>query len=118
MEVDIKSTVKILLSIAEWISDKDYQKRVWLRAEGPEVNDFCEAVNNFFNYCNPVLKDYQFYGLTETQYVFLKEFRDQFEIFSREHPGSELEFIDSPEWHRITEMAKEVLKVFDYKKNF
>lgn len=116
MEIDTKSTVKILLDITEGISDMDYQQRVWIRAEGPECDDFCETVNNFFNYCCAILNDYQFYGLTEIQYVFLKEFSDQFDVFSREHPGSELEFIDSPEWHRITEMAKEVLKVFDYKK--
>ena len=112
-----KYRVKTLLETIEGISDKEYQKRVWIRGEGPECDDFCETVNNFSDDADPVLEDYRFYGLTETQYISLKEFSDQLDIFSGKHPGSELEFIDSPEWHRITEMAKEVLKAFDYKKN-
>jgi len=45
----------------------------------------------------------------------LGKFRDQFRIFSDEnnHPQ---EFIDSVEWAEITEMAKQILKAFDYKK--
>jgi hypothetical protein len=111
-----KYRVKTLLETIEGISDKEYQKKVWIRGEGPECDDFCETVNNFSDDADPVLEDYRFYGLTETQYAFLKRFRTEFEIFYKEHHW-EPEFIDSPEWHRITEMAKEVLKVFDYKKD-
>ena len=117
MEIDVKSVIKIILENIYCISNKEYQERVWIRGEGPECDDFCDTANDFFLRCDGVLKDYLFYGLTEKQYLFLKEFSDQLDIFSGEHPGSELEFIDSPEWHRITEMAKEVLKAFDYKKN-
>lgn len=98
------------------ISDKEYQERVWIRGEGPECDSFCETMNNFSGDVDPVLEDYQFYGLTEIQYSFLKRFRDQFDVFSDEH-NEELLFIDSPEWHSITEMAKKVLKAFDYKKS-
>ncbi len=111
-----KYRIKTLLEMVEGISDKEYQKRVWIRGEGPECDDFCETVNNFFDDADPVIEDYQFYGLTEKQYTFLKEFSDQFKIFSDEHAW-EPEFIDSPEWHRMTEMAKEVLEVFNYKKS-
>ena len=115
-EEDKRYILKSLLQTIEGISDKEYQKRVWIRAEGPEVDDFCETSCYFSPTAEDILEKYKQFGLTETQYAFLKEFRDQFDIFSGEHPGSELEFIDSPEWHRITEMAKEVLEVFNYKK--
>ena len=115
MEIDVKNVIKMILENIYVISDKEYQERVWIRGEGPECDSFCDTVNDFSNDVDPVLEDYQFYGLTKIQYSFLKRFRMNFKIFYKEHHW-EPEFIDSPEWHRITEMAKEVLKVFDYNK--
>lgn len=109
---------QILMSVLETIdniSDKKYQKRVWIQGKGPEVDDFDETCCNFFGDGDPLLENYKDFGLTESQYLVLKQFRDNFRAFSNEyyHPS---EFIDTPEWDQITEMAKEVLKVFDYKK--
>ncbi len=103
-----------LLYIIEGISDKEYQKRVWLRGEGPEVDDFTETVCNFFDFGEPVLNNYKNCGLTQNQHLILKQFADIFRSFSEEfsHP---IEFIDTPEWDEITKMAAEVLKAFDYK---
>lgn len=97
------------------IADKEYQERVWIRAEGPEVDDFDETCNFFFDIGDPILESYQEYGLSENQYLLLKKFRDEFEAFSDDNSWPPF-FIDSPEWARIMERAKEVLEAFNYKK--
>jgi hypothetical protein len=95
------------------ISDKEYQKRVWIRGEGPECDDFDETVNYFFGEMDSILDEYKKFWITDSQYQILKKFRDKFRAFSDGHSYEPL-FIDTPEWSEITEMAKEVLKAFDY----
>lgn len=104
-----------LLGIILDISDKEYQQRVWIRGEGPEIDDFTETVCKFFDNSDPVLKEHKQCDLTNHQYHILKNFSDKFRFFSDKH-SYEPSFIDSPEWNEITENAKEVLKAFDYKK--
>ncbi len=69
------------LRIVYFISDIEYQKRVWIRAEGPECNDFDETVCHFFDDGDPILEKYTEYGITDFQYQLLKEFRDDFRVF-------------------------------------
>lgn len=121
MEIDRKQILESCLDIIEGISNKEYQKRVWIRGEGPEVDDFDETVCNFFQDGNGIIEDYKDFGLTEKQYHILVKFREAFEAFC-DGPGltyylPEL-FIDTPEWYKIVEMAKEVLKAFNYSGDF
>jgi hypothetical protein len=95
------------------ISDHEYQIRVWIQGEGPEVNDFDETVCHFFDDGDPILKNYKEYGITDSQYRLLMEFRDQFKSFSDEHDLPE-EFIDTAEWKRIMEKARDVINAFNY----
>jgi hypothetical protein len=95
------------------IADKKYQLRVWIKGEGPEVNDFDETVCHFFDDGDPILNNYKKYGITDIQYHLLKEFRDEFRVFADENDFPE-EFIDTPEWAKIMDTAKDVLKAFNY----
>ncbi len=107
---------QILMSVLETIrgiSDKKYQERVWIRGEGPEVDDFDETCCNFFGDGEPLLESYKDFGLTESQYFVLEKFRDKFRSFSDGHYHP-LEFIETPEWAEIMNLAKEVLKLFNY----
>lgn len=106
--------MKTFIRIMDHISDKEYQKRVWIRGEGPEVDDFDETVCHFSQEGDGIIEKYTDFGLTEHQCQILKKFREQFKAFSNENDFPE-EFIDTPEWSRITEMAKEVLKAFNYR---
>lgn len=110
-----KQILEGFIDVFTRISSKDYQKRVWIRGEGPEVDDFDDTVCDFFVECDSILENYKAFGITENQNELLKNFRDQFRIFSDEnnHPQ---EFIGSSEWGEITEMAKKILKEFNYKK--
>lgn len=97
------------------ISSKDYQIRIWINGKGPQVNDFNDTVNNLFLECDFILENYKDFGIIDNQYHMLKNFQDKFRAFSDKN-SLPTEFIDTPEWEEIVEMAKEILKTFNYKK--
>ena len=112
---DIKKTVlSNILDEIGCISDKEYQRRTWIKGEGPDFDEACCRLfdDNQFDY---VLDKYQDYKITDRQYQVSKIFRDGFRTFSDENHWPP-EFIDTPEWGKIMMMAKDVLKAFDYKK--
>lgn len=119
MAINRKEVLKNFLRNIEGISNEEYQRRVWIRGEGPECDDFDETVCYFFDLGEPILKKYKEYGITDSQYHLLLKFRNEFDAFCR---GPALkyylpqEFIDIPEWGKIMEMAKEVLKAFNYQR--
>lgn len=112
---DRKQILNSVLETIEGIADKEYQIRVWIRGEGPEVDDFDETCCNFFDDGDPLLENYREFGITETQYLVLKEFRDEFRVFSDENYWPP-DFIDTFEWAKIMNLAKDVLKVFNFQK--
>jgi predicted transcriptional regulator len=100
-------------AVRQHVSDyQKSQKRVWIRGEGSEWNDFDETCCNFFGDGDPILKNYQAFGMTDAQYAILKKFRDAFRLFADASDFPE-EFIDTPEWEEITRMAKAVLQAFE-----
>lgn len=109
-----KQVIKEFLNNIHRISNKEYQKRVWIEGIGPECHDFDEAVNDFFGDGDPILKNYKDYGVSKNQYLILKKFHSKFRTFADEHDFPEI-FIDTPEWDKIIDMAKDVLKAFNYK---
>ncbi|MBS0584866.1 MAG: hypothetical protein JSR76_01025 [Verrucomicrobia bacterium] len=114
-----KDILNFVLDNVYWISDKAYQERVWIKGIGPECNSFDDVVCDFFGDGDPLLENYKDFEITNTQYELLKKFREEFDSFcinrGLEHYLPQF-FIDTPEWTKITEMAKEVLKAFNYKK--
>ena len=104
-----------LESIAS-VADKDYQKRIWIRGEGPECDNFDEFVTYFFDESTAILESYRDFEITEKQCQLLKKFHENLEVFCDENDHPE-EFIDSTEWARIMEMAKEIMKAFNYQKS-
>ena len=113
MEFNKIQIIKFFLDNVYRISNKEYQKRVWIEGAGPECHDFDEAVNDFFDEGEPILNDRQGYGLSENEYRSLKKFYDAFRVFADNNDFPE-EFIDTSEWAEIMNLAKEVLKSFDY----
>jgi len=105
---------EFLRSISHLV-DREYPRRVWILAEGPECQAYDDAVCDFFDQGNPIIENYKDYEITESQHHLLKHFRDEFRAFSSEHSDFPEEFIDTPEWEGIMKMAKEVLDAFNYK---
>lgn len=112
---DKKQILNGFLDIFTRISSKEYQKRVWVNGQGPEVDDFDDTVNDFFIECDPILENYKDFGIADNQYGILKKFQNEFRIFSDENNWPE-KFIDTPEWENIMHLAREVLKTFNYQK--
>ena len=108
-----KKILETFIRMVDHISDKEYQKRAWIKGEEA---DFDEAVCLFFGDGDPILENYKDFGLTESQYKPLKKLRDEFRIFADKNDIPE-EFIDTPEWNKITNLAKESLKKFNTQRN-
>ena len=113
MDQDRQQILNTFLRILEHISDLYYQRRVWILGEGPEVDDFDETACHFFQEGDGIIDEYTEYEINDHQYQLLKKFRETFQIFSDEHDWPE-DFIDTPEWAKIMQMAKEVLEAFGY----
>ncbi len=97
------------------MSDKEYQERVWVRAEGPECDNIDENIGHFFDE-DYVLKKYKDFGITEIQYKSLMKLREKLDNFIDEHGVQDLaeKLINLPEWEEIRETAKNILKLFNY----
>jgi len=103
------------------ISNVEYQKRVWVKNEGPECEDIDDAVCDFFDDGDPILENYKDFGITETQYKVLMTLRrkldnfiDEYGVFAPEESTERL--IELPQWQEIREISKRVLKDFNFKK--
>lgn len=102
-----------------WISNKEHQRRSWILGIELMGGDYGETINRFFDSDVVIKEYYKEFGITEDQNLLLRLFVEEFDNFvfgdhlSDHYDPSE--FIDTPEWTRITDMAKGVLKVFDWK---
>ena len=110
MDTERKQIVQTFLGIVNHISDKDYQKRAWIKGEEADFDETCCV---FFGIGDSIIEKYKDFEITEDQYQLLKKFRDELEKFSDNNDLPQL-FIDTPEWTKITLMAKKVLEVFNY----
>jgi hypothetical protein len=115
-----RQIVEGFIDIFTRIASKEYQKRVWVKGEGPEVDDFDDTVNDFCGECDSILENYKDFQITDKQYQLLANFRDVFDKFvteSKHYPSPYFpDSIDTPKWGKIMEMAKEVLLAFNYQK--
>jgi len=108
-----KNVINLILRRLTIISDKVFQRRVWIEGVGPECDSFDDAVCDIIPQVEAVLEEREQFALTPVQYEILSNFQNKFQQFSDDYDFPEL-FIDTPEWDEITKMAKEVLKVFNY----
>ncbi len=117
MDGNKKQILDSFIRIVDHTTDKEYQKRVWIKNEGPECQAFDDAVCDFFDIGEPILNDYKNFGITELQYNLLSKLFQEFDSFLDTRKFYfPYEFIAKPEWKKITEMAEEVLKAFSYQK--
>ena len=117
MKINRHQILALLLDVIHNISDRDYQERVWINAEGPECDDYDENIDIFFHDGVAIIENYKKFHITDSQHQLLVEFRDALDKFDDddEHYWPP-DFIDSPKWAKIMKMAREVLVAFDYNK--
>ena len=114
-EENRKDILNSFLETIKSISEVEYQRRVWIRGETPGT-DFDETVNNYSLDAEGILEHYKDFEIKEIEFRILKKFDEQFRDFYGKNNWPQ-EFIDTPEWERIMNLAKDVLKAFNYKKN-
>lgn len=113
-EENKKDILNSFLETIKSISDIPYQRRAWISGEPPGT-DFDETVNNYSLDAKGILDHYKDFKITENQIHILKKFDARFYVFYNKNDWPP-QFIDTPEWNKITKDAKEVLKEFNYKK--
>jgi hypothetical protein len=117
MLIEENSMLFNVLKAIEAISCKEYQTRVWIEGRGPECDDLGDTADFFIDVGRVLLKDFKDFNITKNQRFLLQGLWDEFNrfFFSTNRPYLVIDFIDTPEWTKITEMAKEVLKAFHWK---
>jgi hypothetical protein len=109
-----KDILNSFLGTIQSISDIEYQRRAWICGDPPGT-DFDETVNSYSLDAEGILEHYKDFEITEVEFQILKKFDEQFRDFYSKNNWPH-EFIDTPEWARIMELAKSVLKAFNYPK--
>ena len=95
-------------------ANKQYQIRVWIKGEGPFGPDFEEEVCMFFDAWGIIEQEgYKRFEISDEQYRLLVNFNDEFEKFLEDQFMPTV-FIDTPEWKKIMDLAKELLKAFNF----
>lgn len=110
-----KKILNIHLETISRIANQEYQERVWIRGEGPEIDDYTESMCDFFDDGDPIIPNYKDYAITEKQLSLMLKLREAIKDFDsniRFELG--FDFIHSPEWSKITLIAKELLHAFNY----
>lgn len=103
----------LLLDVIKNIQDKEYQERIWIRAEGPECSDFGDTMNDFFDFYDGI-KDfenkYAEYGINAKQYLLLNRLYQQLRDYCDITPISpkDKDILADPRWQKIRDFAKEV----------
>jgi hypothetical protein len=112
-----KQILDQFLKNISYLSNRSYQKRVWVLAEGPECGDIDDVVCDFFDDGDPILENYKEFAITENQLKILRDlhnklrvFTDTFAVYSPNKSTDNL--IKMSEWHEICFLAKRVSDAF------
>ncbi|MFA5250318.1 MAG: hypothetical protein WC371_02775 [Parachlamydiales bacterium] len=109
--------IKVLLEEIAEISNKEHQKKIWV----PQGPDFDEIINCLADIIEPILEKHKKYQLSEDRYELLVKFYKEFKNFSDYAKKNDYNyyylygFLDTPEWAKVMDTAKEVLQAFNYK---
>ena len=121
MTHQINEVLSSFLHIVDIFSDKAFQERVWIKAEGPECHDMDDAYDDFFPFVDEILDQHKKYGVLSNQRRLILELRNKLREFDDKcyyvKPyKTEEELINLPMWQEVRDLAKKVCKNFNYKR--
>ena len=103
-----------LIRAIGYISDLEYQKRIWIRGEEPEVNNFEETIDFFlddYEGFKDLATRHKEYGLSDEEFEFLKQFYQKIYDYNELFDGkTDAEVVEDPKWHEVVALAKIVHK--------
>ena len=100
----------VLMESIDSLFNKELQKKAWENGNYETYADYTEVTMSFLEDCEPVLKDYRKYGLSQKQHDDLQKLCNMINIYdsSQDRPDADEEICKDPEWHKIREYAKVV----------
>ena len=107
----------ILAAIRD-LGDAAYQERVWVRAEGPEVNSSAEAIcrlHDDFDLAGFLAQDRQRHWLPAEEHAALQTFAATLGdyIATDDDETSDATRLATPEWLVLRQLARRTLEVFE-----
>lgn len=114
---NIRAFYQFLDQMLKPLGDPDYQERVWVKGEGPEVDDYDEAVMYFIERCEEIFDDSNRYeGVDDVIQESLKKLHNRIcqfntNVASETQQGRDDKIIAHPEWIEIQKMADQTYKI-------
>src|SRR3990167_9078854 len=111
--INYQQILKSFLDTIHEISDPSFQERVWVKGIGPECSSFEEAICNYFDYNENIIRDYKLFGLSDIQRQTIKEFNQKLQNFCDSVPeivNEKTEILQNPKWHEIQKSADTLQK--------
>lgn len=115
----------ILINSIRALKDEDYQRRVWFRLEGPEVDSYIDSTVHLIGRCESLFSDLESvkdlgsenYTLLKKLYDLVVAHVDSTEARINVEELQEKELLDDPKWQDIQALANELdFKLKDYLK--
>jgi hypothetical protein len=114
--MDRDTWLKGILDAIRDLADERYQERVWVRAQGPEIDSSTEAIMR-------LLHDFELKAfiaeagakvwVSNDQLAALRALENALESYiSRDHGDGEAERIAGPAWRRMRKLANATLETF------
>ena len=102
--------VGVVVDTIKKISDKDYQKRIWVRHEDMDkiVDSYDDTTMYFGEDSDAVLKYADEIEMTDKQHEMLKKLNEMVTAYdmSDERPDEAKEIVEDPKWDEIRSYAK------------
>ena len=98
----------VLMEAVDSLFNEELQRNAWEKGNYKTCADYTEVIMSFLEDCEPVLKDYMKYGLSEKQRDDLQKLCNMVNIYdsSKNRPDADKEICNDPEWHKIRKFAK------------
>ena len=108
-----RDIMQTYIKIISHVADREYQNRIWIRAVGPDCEDYDEFINYFFSESESIIKGYKNFGITDAQCLLLAKFIKEIENFDRsDRDRLPEQFLRSAAWKKIMGIANDILKAF------
>lgn len=96
------------------LSDSEYQRRVWFRWEGREVDTYIDSISHFLTICDSIFRHSQCpeylgmenYSLLKKLYELLQVHVDSVESHIDADNLTEEKLMKDPQWHEILALSK------------
>jgi hypothetical protein len=113
--IERKKMLSNIYGVLKNLSDKEYQERVWLRGEGPEVSSYEELINTLFDdfYFDELLEDNNPYNISQALFDKLINLRLKLNNYNDKDSDGNIkeviQILNDSEWIKIQKLSSEVL---------